>query len=294
MRRTDPDRATLGTIFDQVPYAYDRFRPGYAPEAIEALVGLSGAAAGADVLEIGAGTGKLTVPLAERGFRITAIEPGARMAGLLARRVARWPDVRIVHSTFEEAAIEPGSFDLVVAATSFHWLDPDRRYELAAAALRPGGALGLIRNDHVAAPSNEAYIEGVRPIYERHAPELLSDLALPMADDPPGFAEEMRESGRFDRIEQRQYAWDHPFTAATVVGMLGTHSEHRALPRRRRSALLRDIGEFVERSWAVATSTATSPRSASVGCDTRTGAAPRARSSAPAGSPRPSERRPRG
>ena len=57
----------------------------------------------------------------------------------------------------------------------------------------------------------------------------------------------MRESGRFDRIEQRQYAWDQPFTAATVVGMLGTHSEHRALPRRRRSALLREIREFVEK-----------------------------------------------
>ena len=246
MRRTEPDRATLGTIFDRVPYAYDRYRPGYAPEAIETLVELSKARAGADVLEIGPGTGKLTVPLAERGFRITAIEPGARMANLLARRVARFPDVRIVRSTFEEAPIEPASFDLVVAATAFHWVDPDRRYDLAAAALRPGGALGLIRNDHVAAPSNEAYTNGVRPIYERLAPALLQDLALPMPDDPPGFEDEMRESGRFDRIEQRQFAWDQPYTAATVVGMLGTHSEHRALPRRRRSKLLREIREFVE------------------------------------------------
>jgi SAM-dependent methyltransferase len=201
---------------------------------------------GAAVLEIGAGTGKLTVPLAGRGFRMTAIEPGPRMADLLARRVARWPDVRIVHSTFEDAPIEPGSFDLAVAATSFHWIDPDRRYDLAAAALRPGGTLGLIRNDHVAAPSNQAYIEGVRPIYGRHAPELIDDISLPMPDEPPGFAEEMRESGRFARIEQRQYAFDQPFTGATVVGMLGTHSEHRALPRRRRSALLREIREFVE------------------------------------------------
>jgi SAM-dependent methyltransferase len=246
MSRSEPDTSSLATIFDRVPYAYDRFRPGYAPEAIEALVDLSGVPAGGEVLEIGAGTGKLTVPLAERGFRITAIEPGPRMADLLSRRVRRWPSIRLVRSTFEDAPIEAGSFDLVVAATSFHWLDPDRCYNLAADALRPAGALGLIRNDHVAAPSNEAYIAGVRPIYERYAPELLQDLALPMPDDPPGFVEEMAESSRFEAIVQRQFPWDQPFTAATVVGMLGTHSEHRALPRRRRSALLRDIRTFVE------------------------------------------------
>jgi SAM-dependent methyltransferase len=247
MRRTEPERATLATIFDRVPYAYDRFRPGYAPDAVEALVTLSGVAAGGDVLEIGAGTGKLTVALAERGFRITAIEPGTRMADLLARRVRRWPSVRIIRSTFEEAPIERESLDLVVAATSFHWLDPDHRYGLAADALRADGALGLIRNDHVAAPSNRAYIDGVRPIYERHAPELLEDLSLPMEDAPPGFVDEMAESGRFDGIVQRQFAWDQPFTAVMLTGMLGTHSEHRALPRRRRSALLRDIRAFVDR-----------------------------------------------
>jgi len=246
MRPTEPDDAELATIFDRVPYAYDRFRPGYAPGAIEALLELSAPLPGGDVLEIGAGTGKLTVPLAAHGLRITAIEPGSRMADLLARRVRPWPSVRIVRSTFETAPIEPGSFDLVAAATSFHWLDPDRRFELVARVLRPHGALGLIRNDHVAAPSNEAYIAGVRPIYARHAPELLDDLALPMRGDPIGFAEEMRASGRFAGVVQRQFGWDHVFTAATLVGMLGTHSEHRALPRRRRSALLRDIRAFVE------------------------------------------------
>ena len=247
MSRSDSDRSTLATIFDRIPYSYDRYRPGYATEAIDALVELSGPPEGADVLEIGAGTGKLTVPLAERGFAITAVEPGERMADLLAQRVRHWPTVRIVRSTFEAAPIEPRAFDLVVAATSFHWLDPERRYDLAANALRPGGAIGLIRNDHVAAPSNEAYIAGVRPIYERHAPELLDDLSLPMPDDPPGFAEDMAASGRFVGIVQRQFRWDHRFTAATLTGMLGTHSEHRALPRRRRSALLREIRDFVER-----------------------------------------------
>ena len=246
MRRTEPDGATLATIFDRIPTSYDRFRPDYPTEAVDTLVELSRVRPGGDVLEIGAGTGKLTVPLAERGFAITAIEPGPRMADLLARRVRRWPSVRIVRSTFEEGEVEAGSFDLVAAATSFHWLDPGRRYDLAADALRPGGALGLIRNDHVAAPSSAAYIQGATPIYQRHAPELLEDLALPMPGDPVGFEAEMRESGRFRDVVQRQFAWDQAFTAATLVGMLGTHSEHRALPRRRRSALLREIREFVE------------------------------------------------
>ena len=246
MRRTEPDRATLATIFDRIPRSYDRFRPAYPREAIENLLALSGVPADGEVLEIGAGTGKLTVPLAERGLHVTAVEPGSRMADLLARRVRRWPSVRIVRSTFEAAPVEPGSFDLVVAATAFHWVDPERRYALAAAALRPGGALALIRNDHVAAPSNEAYVRGVRSIYERHAPELLEEFALPIAGDVAGFRDEMTASGLFDPVEQRQFGWDQPYTAETLVGMLGTHSEHRALPRRRRSALLREIRAFVE------------------------------------------------
>jgi SAM-dependent methyltransferase len=246
MRRAEPDRATLATIFDRIPRSYDRFRPGYPLEAIETLLALGAVPPGGDVLEIGPGTGKLTVPLAERGYRITAIEPGARMADLLARRVRRWPSVRIVRSTFEDAPVEPGSFDLVVAATAFHWVDPGLRYGLAAGALRPGGALALIRNDHVAAPEYEAYSRGVRAIYERHAPELLEEHALPHTGEVPGFRDEMTESGLFDPVEQRQFTWDQAYTAATGVGMLGTHSEHRALPRRRRSALLRSIRTFVE------------------------------------------------
>ena len=246
-RRRPPDRARLATIFDRIPRSYDRFRPGYPPDAIETLLELADPPPGGAVLEIGPGTGKLTVPLAERGFRITAVEPGPRMADLLARRVRRWPSVEIVRSTFEAAQIDPSTFDLVVAATAFHWVDPHRRYALAAAALRPGGALGLIRNDHVAAPEHEAYLQGVRPIYERHAPELLEEHATPHAGNPPGFRDEMTASGLFEPVEQRQVTWDQAYTAESGVGMLGTHSEHRSLPRRRRSALLRGIRDFVDR-----------------------------------------------
>jgi hypothetical protein len=80
----------------------------------------------------------------------------------------------------------------------------------------------------------------------RHAPELLDDFDVPAEAEVPGFAEEMAASGFFAVVGQRQFGWDQPYTGATVAGMLGTHSVHRALPRRRRSALLRDIRSFVE------------------------------------------------
>ena len=73
---TDELRATRRAIFDEVPELYDRVRPGYPAQLFEDVVGLSGIGARARVLEIGPGTGQATLPLAQRGYELTAVELG--------------------------------------------------------------------------------------------------------------------------------------------------------------------------------------------------------------------------
>jgi SAM-dependent methyltransferase len=134
-------QARDGLIFDDAPWLYDRHRPGYPDTAVAALVELARLVKSSRVLEVGAGTGQLTTKLLDRGLTVTAIEPGARMAVLLRGKLSANPSASVVESRFEEATRLTGTFDAVVSSTAFHWVDPDRRYDLAARVLRDRGSL---------------------------------------------------------------------------------------------------------------------------------------------------------
>ena len=233
------------TIFDEVPWLYDRFRPGYPDDVIEAVIELARMSPGSAVLEVGAGTGQLTLPIVGRGFRVTGLEPGRRMAALLARKLRNDTSSTVIAARFEDAPIAWGTHDLVISATAFHWVDPSRRYALAADALRPGGGLALLRNDHVAAPSSAPFYRGVRELYARHAPEL-GAYGAPSTDELRGFADEVEASGRFSVLGERRFEWEERYSAASIVGLLRTYSDHRALPARRRARLHAAIRGFVE------------------------------------------------
>lgn len=244
-RLNDRNPRSIGTIFDEVPTLYLRYRPPYPEEAIEALLELAGTPPGGRILEIGAGPGTLTLPLVQRGFVVTAVEPGPRMAAILRRRLEPWPTARVIESTFEEAAVPKGAFDLVVAATAFHWVDPERRYGLVADALVPDGALAMIRNDHVLTPESEAYYRGVQPIYEREFPDD-APYVPPTESELAGYTDDIAASGLFDVVGERRFGWDRRYTAQEQVGLIRTYSPHRSLPARRRARLFREVGAYIE------------------------------------------------
>jgi SAM-dependent methyltransferase len=118
------DHRALGRVFDEVPELYDRVRPGYPDQLFADLAALTGTGDGGSVLEVGCGTGQATRSLAALGWSVTAVEPGARMAALARRRLADLGDVHVERSTFEEWDDRGRRFDLVVAASAWHWVDP--------------------------------------------------------------------------------------------------------------------------------------------------------------------------
>lgn len=136
----------MSLVFGEVAALYDDVRPGYPSAAGQAVVDYAGTIERA--AEIGAGTGKATALFAGRGFPLTCVEPDERMAALLT---ARFPDVTVAVSAFEGWTPPPGGVSLLVAALSWHWLDPARRLPLATAALAPGGTLAILyrRSDHL-------------------------------------------------------------------------------------------------------------------------------------------------
>jgi protein-L-isoaspartate O-methyltransferase len=120
---TRKDRDLLRSTFNEDAERYDRARPGYPPVLFGDLAELTSIGPGSRVLEIGPGTGQATRPLAERGCRVVAVELGADLAALAARNLAGFPSVEVVNAAFEDWPLPAEPFDLVLAATAFHWID---------------------------------------------------------------------------------------------------------------------------------------------------------------------------
>lgn len=181
-----PQHATLARSFDAVAAQYAAARPGYPPALFDTIEELAGQPlAGARVLDVGAGTGIATRLLAERGARVTAVEPGAAMAAELH---AAHPAVPLVRALGDALPFrDDAGFDLVGYAQAWHWTDPARSVPEALRVLRPGGALALWWNvpdpDVDWAAEQEARIARSLPEYHSHsvapeAPDLIRALDL--------------------------------------------------------------------------------------------------------------------
>ncbi|HSJ51026.1 MAG TPA: class I SAM-dependent methyltransferase [Actinomycetota bacterium] len=135
------DAAARG--FEAAVERYERGRPGYPDDAVTYLVDRLGIGEGSDLIELGAGTGKLTELLVHTGARIVAIEPVDGMRRALERNV---PTARVLGGTAEAIPLPHASADAAVAAQSFHWFDGDLALAEIHRVLRPEGRLGLVWN----------------------------------------------------------------------------------------------------------------------------------------------------
>lgn len=246
-RPEESRRVRLSQTFDEDAELYDRARPGYPPELYDDLAELAGAGPGSRLLEVGCGTGQATVPLASRGCRITAVEAGANMAAVARRNLAGAGAVEVVTAEFENWPLPEEPFDAVVSASAFHWIDPAVRVAKAADALRPGGALAVVRTQHVMGGTEEFFVE-VQRCYERFDPDTPPGLRPPAAADVDGadHAEEVARSGRFGPTVFRRYEQDLTYTTPEYLDVLRTYSGHRALPDAARNGLLACIARLID------------------------------------------------
>uniref|UniRef100_A0AAU3GS86 Class I SAM-dependent methyltransferase n=1 Tax=Streptomyces sp. NBC_01401 TaxID=2903854 RepID=A0AAU3GS86_9ACTN len=194
---------------------YDRVRPGY-PDALVARI-IAGSP-GPDVLDIGTGTGIAARQFQAAGRTVLGVEPDARMAGF-----ARARGLEVEVAAFEDWQPAGRTFDTVIAAQSWHWVDPVAGTTKAAQVLRPGGRLAVF--GHVYEPPAEV-AEPFAAAYRRAAPD--SPFSGQPARRPLGlyrsgyerFADAMRETGQFDEPEQWRFDWERPYTRDEWLDLL--------------------------------------------------------------------------
>jgi ubiquinone/menaquinone biosynthesis C-methylase UbiE len=141
---TDPRVAPNASRFGDVADRYERARPLYPDAALTYLAARCALRKGTPVVDLGAGTGKLTRQLATLAVHLVAVEPSPGMRAQLAANV---PDVEVVDGTAEEIPMPDASVDVVTAGQAFHWFQTGAALDEIARVLRPGGWLALIWNE---------------------------------------------------------------------------------------------------------------------------------------------------
>jgi SAM-dependent methyltransferase len=231
-------------LFNQVAALYDAARPGYPEPLYDDVIATAAASPGDAALEIGCGTGKATEGFARRGLSLVGLDPGPDMIAAARRRLAAFPNVQFIETTFEAWDGPRGAFRLVAAAQSWHWVAPDVRFVKAAGALAPGGLLAVFGTTPKAPPSPLG--EALAEVYDRLAPAL----GGPPPEDaylPSGFfAKDFDRSGLFGPVTHKDYRWTREHTAKSYVDLLRSLSRYQMLAPSIRDGLLEAVRAAVE------------------------------------------------
>src|SRR5215472_6866320 len=235
------DRELLRRTFDRAADLYQRARPDYPEELLDDLVTVTRLAPGDRLLEVGCGTGKATLPLAQRGYRITCIELGARLAEAARRNLAGL-DVEVVERRFEDWQPRWGErFDLVFAATAWSWIDPALRYVRAWRALRPDGHLAFWNAVHVFPDGGDRFFWEIQDEYDEIGEGVPPGTVWPRPGELEESRAEIEASGLFELVHLRHFDWERLYDAEGYIELLNTFSGHIAMADWKREKLHREI-----------------------------------------------------
>lgn len=229
--------AARARSFESMAAAYDLGRPGYPDALYEDLAAL--VPPPASVLEIGAGTGHATAALAARGYRIVALEPGPQLARLARRKVAGRGLVEVLETPFEAWTPGPRRFEMIAAATSFHWLDTDVARQRCAQALDHGGVVAVWLN-LLDPERNLSLLQRSAHIYARVAPSIDTGerVATP---ERIALSRPALDGGPFQALPLRTYAWTIRYDWPAYRRLLESFSDHRLLTPSDRGQLYREL-----------------------------------------------------
>ena len=226
------DRARAA-LFGSVAQQYDRYRPTYPDALIDDLAALRPA----HVLDVGCGTGKVAVALAQRGLPVLGVEPDGRMA-----EVARAHGVPVEVAPFETWNDADRQFDLITCGQAWHWIDPQRGMVKAAQLLRAGGTIARFWNYHVV---DGPVIDAFDAVYRELAQQAEGPGHDPSRDDEP--PDSFADHGAFVSVDTKTYRWERALSGHEWVGMVSTFSDHQRLGLERLTALQQALRATIER-----------------------------------------------
>jgi SAM-dependent methyltransferase len=239
-----PRDRTRRVLFDSVADIYASGRPEYPDSLFADLFDRTGVRPPAHVLEIGCGPGTATVPIAQRGYRVTAVELGARLARKAESRLAAYPSASVHVGDFENwVPVDTDPIDLVYAANTWSWIEPDVKYRKAASLLKPGGYLAVW--DTAQEFSNdETFFAELQGAYTGTHEETRPENWPPRP--PTDLGREFTASGLFDVVNTDRYLWSVEYNAQQYCDLLSTFAGHLALADTDRRRVFAEVRRLIE------------------------------------------------
>lgn len=246
------DRPNRQLRFDEVAEIYDRARPEYPKEAFREVfhyLRLEQPVGTPAVVEIGPGTGQATKALIALGARVTAVELGPRLAQFMREKFASEKSLHVITGAFEDVDLAQRRYDIVFAATAFHWLDPNVRLRKAVELLAPGGVIATLSTIQIQSEVDRGYFERSHAIYKRYRPDEQHSELPTEKDAIPSDYEEFRSSGLLDDVIVRRYRWDQTYTTDTYEQLVRSYSDTQMMDAAAREGLLADLRDVIKREF---------------------------------------------
>ncbi len=226
---------------------YDDVRPGYPEQLYRDIQEFAGVTERTKILEIGAGNGIATCEMADRWkARITALEPGADLLELARKRCRRHSNIRFVQSTFEEYdTLE--TFDLIVSATAYHWVDPAIKLTKPAQLLTDNGVLTVFWNNYFR--DDAAVFDDIDAAYTRFHPTLSGgrDIRHVIREKIQTRSDELKTSPVLQYAQYKEYAFSFPLTTDGYLKLLKTFSPNAVCSPEEIAPFYQEISRILER-----------------------------------------------
>ncbi len=231
--------------FDDVSLTYDRVRPDYPSELFSEIFAYKPLYGSSRALEIGLGSGKATAPILATGCAVVGVEPGENLAAIAREWLKNYNNFSLKTCTFQDFECESETFDLIYAATAFHWISPEYGYPRVLELLKSGGAFARFRYHAGPDASRPALADEIRELYNKYMPRA-GEYKEFSAKDAENVAKIAENYGFVDaKFEIFQFTKD--FSTDEYLELLRTYPDHMRLADEPRGRLFGGIRDAIER-----------------------------------------------
>lgn len=238
------------SVFNDLANLYHSSRPSYPEELITDLIDTACLKPDSRILEIGVGTGKLTELLANRGLDVTGVELGDRMAGFARKLLTDSGNVKIIVGDFDNLELPGQTFDLVVSATAYHWLDKRTRVERIRKFLDDDGIVAVIDTVHLKSVMDD-FTEQSQKCYAKWDPNSTGEYSHPTLEESKiqGFRRKNEFEGGFSTILDKSYFSNIEYDSCGYIKLLQTYSDVIMMPDSNRKGLLDCIDDLINEKF---------------------------------------------
>jgi len=232
--------------FDKFAKVYDDVRPRYPDSIYNDINNFCKLSNKTNVLEIGTGSGNATEGFVKTGASITTVEPGENLINVAKENLSQYSNIQFICDTFENCEFDQKSFDVIISATTFHWLEKANKYSDCCRYLKDDGYLVLFWNSFCR--ENSDIMRAIDDVYIRNIPEVYEkkeDINTSVLDKVIKRECELIENDHFYITSLKRYKTEYKYNADSYVALLNTYPKIINLCVEKREKFFEEIKQTI-------------------------------------------------